>query len=76
MKWGLVPFWAKDEKIGYKMINARAEGIEVKPSFSKPFHTQRCIVPSTGFYEWKITDKGKVPFIFQLRQGSKKAKGT
>ena len=66
-KWGLVPSWAKDPKIGYKMINARAEGIEVKPSFSKPFHTRRCIVPSTGFYEWKATENGKVPYIFQLK---------
>jgi putative SOS response-associated peptidase YedK len=46
--------WAKDEKIEYRMINARSEGIEVIPFFSKPFHTQRCIVPSTGFYEWKV----------------------
>src|SRR5438105_4463481 len=44
MKWGLVPSWAKDEKIGYKMINARAETVSEKPFFIKPFHTQRCIV--------------------------------
>ncbi len=53
MKWGLVPFWAKDPRIGYKMINARAEDIEKKPSFRKPIRTQRCLIPATGFYEWK-----------------------
>ncbi len=53
MKWGLVPFWAKEPKIGYKMINARSEDIALKPSFRKPIKTQRCLVPATGFFEWK-----------------------
>lgn len=53
MKWGLIPFWAKDPKIGYKMINARSEGIEGKPSFRKPIRTARCLIPSDGFYEWQ-----------------------
>lgn len=53
MKWGLVPFWSKDPKIGYKMINARAEGIESKPAFRKPTKSQRCLIPTDGFYEWK-----------------------
>ena len=53
MKWGLVPFWAKEPNIGYKMINARSEGIALKPAFRKPIRTQRCLVPATGFYEWK-----------------------
>ena len=53
MKWGLVPFLVKDPKIGYKMINARAEDIEKKPSFRKPIRSQRCLVLTTGFYEWK-----------------------
>lgn len=68
MKWGLVPSWAKDTKIGYQMINARAEGIEQKPAFRKPFRSQRCIIPATGFYEWqKINAKEKIPFYFSLR---------
>src|SRR3989344_2164780 len=66
MKWGLVPFWAKDPKIGYKMINARAEEIESKPSFQKPIRTQRCLIPATGFYEWKKLNlegkEEKIPF--------------
>lgn len=53
MKWGLIPFWAKDPKIGYKMINARSEGIETKPTFRKPIRTMRCLIPADGFYEWK-----------------------
>lgn len=61
MKWGLVPFWAKDPGIGYKMINARAESIAEKPSFKKAFRSQRCLVPTNGFYEWKRSD-GKTPY--------------
>lgn len=51
MKWGLVPSWAKDEKIGYKMINARAESVIEKPSFRSAFRKRRCIVPACGFFE-------------------------
>lgn len=60
-RWGLVPFWAKDEKISYSMINARSETLASKRTFSKPFKSQRCIVPASGFYEWKKTSKGKMP---------------
>lgn len=54
--WGLVPFWAKDPRIGSKMINARAETLAEKNSFKRPFATRRCIVPADGFYEWKKID--------------------
>ena len=60
--WGLIPFWAKDRKIGYKMINARKETILEKASFKTPMQKRRCIVPFDGFYEWKKTDKGKMPY--------------
>lgn len=50
--WGLIPSWAKERKIGQRMINARAETLAEKPSFKKPFATRRCIVPMDGFYEW------------------------
>src|SRR5213078_3332163 len=56
MRWGLVPFWAEDEKIGYKMINARAETLTEKPSFRKALSLQRCIIPAGGFFEWKKID--------------------
>ncbi len=66
MRWGLVPFWAKDTKIGYQMINARSEGIEDKPAFRRPLRQQRCIVPANGFYEWEKVGKIKVPHYFKL----------
>lgn len=53
MKWGLVPFWADDINIGYKMINARRENIENKPAYRVPVRKRRCLIPATGFYEWK-----------------------
>lgn len=52
MRWGLIPGWAKDEKIGYKMINARAETAAEKPGFRKALEQRRCLVPADGFYEW------------------------
>ena len=62
MRWGLIPFWAKDEKIGYKMINARVETVVEKPSFKKAFITRRCLVPADGYYEWQKTGKpGRKP---------------
>lgn len=62
MRWGLIPYWAKDEKIGYKMINARGETISEKPAFRDAFVKRRCLVPVSGFYEWKRAGKEKVPF--------------
>ncbi|MFC1769307.1 SOS response-associated peptidase [Nanoarchaeota archaeon] len=68
MKWGLVPFWAKDEKMGYKMINARSETLLEKASFKHSFQRRRCIIPADGFFEWKnkkpvfIHAKGLVGF--------------
>lgn len=67
MKWGLVPYWAKDPKIGYKMINARAETLTQKPSFKHLLKTKRCLVPSSGFYEWKRIDKRKVPYYIGIK---------
>ena len=64
-KWGLIPFWAKDHKIGSRLINARSETILEKPSF-KGIHKKRCIVPFDGFYEWKKTPDGKIPFRITL----------
>ncbi|MDQ0230025.1 SOS response-associated peptidase [Metabacillus malikii] len=67
MKWGLIPPWAKDKKIGYKMINARGETIDEKVSFKKPFQTKRCLILSDGFYEWKRTGKEKQPYRFIMK---------
>lgn len=59
MRWGLVPFWAKDESIGNKLINARGETLAEKPSFKRSLERKRCIVPADGFYEWKKSKDGK-----------------
>lgn len=67
MRWGLIPHWSKDPKIGYKMINARAETITEKPSYRMPFTSQRCLIPCGGFYEWKKSDTGKVPHYIHLK---------
>ena len=67
MKWGLIPFWAKDPRIGYKMINARAEGIEDKPSFRKPLRSQRCLVPTSFFFEWRHIGEDKIPYLIRLK---------
>ncbi len=61
-RWGLIPFWAKDVKIGYKMINARSETLLEKPSFKKAAESRRCIIPMDGFYEWKREGKQKTPY--------------
>ena len=53
MRWGLVPFWAKDVKIGSRMINARAETVAEKPAFRRAFARRRCLVPADGYYEWQ-----------------------
>lgn len=67
LRWGLIPPWAKDGKIGYKMINARAETIAEKPSFRNAFTKQRCIIPADSFYEWQRKDGEKVPMRIKLK---------
>jgi putative SOS response-associated peptidase YedK len=57
-----VPFWAKDIKVGFANINAKAEGIENKPAFRETFQRRRCIVPVDNFHEWKSTATGKQPY--------------
>ncbi len=67
-KWGLVPGWAKDPKVGYRMFNARAETLDEKPSFRVPFMRRRCLIPADGFYEWKLVGNKKYPFLFTLKE--------
>ncbi len=64
-KWGLVPFWAKDPSIGFKLINSRAESITEKPAFKNAFSKRRCLIPANGFYEWRKSDK--TPFRIFLK---------
>lgn len=69
LRWGLVPFWAKDAKIGNKMINARAETVADKPAFRAAFKRRRCLVLADGFYEWRRTPEGKQPYYITLEDG-------
>jgi putative SOS response-associated peptidase YedK len=67
LRWGLVPFWAKDPAIGNRMINARAETVAEKPAYRAAFRHRRCVVLADGFYEWQKRDDAKTPyFISQL----------
>jgi putative SOS response-associated peptidase YedK len=67
LKWGLVPSWADDPAIGYKMINARGDTVATKPSFRKAFKVRRCLVVADGFYEWQKTDGNKQPHYIRLK---------
>jgi putative SOS response-associated peptidase YedK len=67
--WGLIPSWAKDPKLGARMINARSETVAEKPAFRTAFKRRRCLVLADGFYEWQRRDKVKQPFYFQVGQG-------
>jgi putative SOS response-associated peptidase YedK len=69
MKWGLVPSWAKDPQIGSKMINARAEGIQSKPTFKRPLRLQRCIIPANAFFEWKGNPGAKAKYRIERKDG-------
>jgi putative SOS response-associated peptidase YedK len=68
-RWGLIPSWAKDAKIAYKLINARSETVAEKPSFRSAFKHRRCLIPTDGFYEWQHAEDGKAtkkPYFFNL----------
>jgi putative SOS response-associated peptidase YedK len=70
LRWGLVPFWAKDAKIGLNTINARAEEAATKPAFRDALKKRRCLVPADAFYEWqKLDSKRKQPFAIALKSG-------
>jgi len=69
MRWGLVPSWAKDPKIGNRMINARSETLTEKPSFRTAFERRRCLIPADGFYEWKREGKAKKPMLITANPG-------
>ena len=77
LKWGLVPFWAKDPAIGNKMINARMETVHEKPAFRRPVASRRCLLPADGYFEWYATEQKtkagkplKQPFFIHPADGS------
>jgi len=67
LRWGLIPNWAKDPKIGYKTINARAETVDIKPTFKGLLKRKRCLIAADGFYEWKKENKKKQPYHIHLK---------
>ena len=69
-KWGLIPHWAKDAKVGYRMINARAETVDAKPAFRTIFRRRRCLIPADGFYEWHKDGSVKQPYRITLKDES------
>ncbi|MGI6141603.1 MAG: SOS response-associated peptidase [Caldicoprobacterales bacterium] len=73
-KWGLIPSWSKDENIGRKMINARAETVDTKPSFPKLLKHRRCLIPSDGFYEWKSVNGVKTSLLLLFMKKKERQK--
>ncbi len=67
LRWGLIPFWAKDKAIGNRMINAKAETLTQKPSFRNAVKKRRCLIPADGFYEWVTRDGAKQPYYIKYR---------
>lgn len=70
IRWGLIPFWAKDPRIGHKMINARSETVAQKPAFRAAFNQRRCLIAADGFYEWKRHGRGKLPYLIRMKDES------
>lgn len=69
-RWGLIPSWAKDASIGSRLINARSETAAEKPSFRSAFRRRRCLIPATGFYEWKRLGATKQPYHIRMRDSA------
>lgn len=70
LRWGLIPSWAKDPKIAYSTINARAETVHEKPAFRTAFRKRRCLIPADGFYEWQETGAAKQPWRITMKDGA------
>lgn len=69
LRWGLLPGWAKDAKLAYSTINARADSVATKPAFRAAFKKRRCLVLADGYYEWLTEGKHKQPFLFEIDDG-------
>ncbi|MCW8827290.1 MAG: SOS response-associated peptidase [Gammaproteobacteria bacterium] len=68
--WGLIPSWSKDSKISSHLINARAETLAEKPAFRSAYRHKRCLIPTDGFYEWAVSDRGKQPWWIAMADQS------
>jgi putative SOS response-associated peptidase YedK len=70
LRWGLIPYWAKDPKIMNQMINARVETVDTAPSYRQAIKKRRCLIPADGFYEWKKVLGGKIPYSISMKDGA------
>ena len=70
LRWGLIPGWAKEPNIGYKLINARSETASSKPAFRAAFRARRCLIPVDGFYEWTGKGASRQPWLIEMKDGS------
>ena len=69
LRWGLIPPWAKEPNIGYRLINARSESVRTKPSFRSAWRSRRCLIPADGFYEWTGERKARQPWLITMKEG-------
>lgn len=70
LKWGLIPSWAKDNKIAFQCLNARSETVKTKPAFRSAYKSRRCLVPADGYYEWMKQGKEKLPYLYEFNGGA------
>ena len=70
LRWGLIPHGSQGPSIGVKLNNARGESVHEKPSFKSAFSKRRCLIPASGFYEWKTEGKTKQPYYFSFKSGA------
>jgi putative SOS response-associated peptidase YedK len=68
-RWGLIPSWARDPSVGNRLINARSETAHEKPAFRAAFRSRRCLIPASGFYEWRRVERKKQPYFIRMRDG-------
>lgn len=69
LRWGLVPHWASDPAEGARLINARSESAHTRAAFREPFRERRCVIPATGFYEWRRIERSRQPYLLRRRDG-------
>jgi putative SOS response-associated peptidase YedK len=70
MRWGLIPHWAKDQKTAYKMINARIETLTQRAAYRRLLARNRCLIPASGYFEWKAEERGKTPYYIHSAHGA------
>ena len=70
LRWGLIPAWAREPRLKYSTINARAETVAEKPAYRQAFRQRRCLIPADGFYEWRKVADRKQPYCIGMADGA------